>query len=66
MVKVLTVISPFRYASESMMRSMLSGKRFSEKIYDQFKFDYGQDMCNMAILLSAVLFFFMGWEAIEM
>lgn len=40
-VKFLSWISPFRYASESMMRTMLRGKENVSFIYDIYKYNFG-------------------------
>lgn len=64
-VKFLTWISPFRYASEALMRCFLKDKANIDMIYTQFNYTLGADKCIYVCLGFMVAFFLMSWIAVE-
>lgn len=64
-IKFLAWISPFRYASESMMRTFLKDKDNVQVIFDRYNYDYGSAYCIMMCAFLFLGFFALSWIAIE-
>lgn len=58
--KLLGILSPFRFASEMMLRSLLKGLPYVDTICEQFDFTY-KDQCLPIIVGYSCLYVFLGW-----
>ena len=64
-VQIICWLSPFRYAVEALLRTLLMEKEYGDRVLKQFNFDLGRENCKAAVALSAFLFFIFAWEGLE-
>ena len=59
--KFLGYISPMRYASELLLRRLLSEKTYKDYVFYFFDYQYGEATCYSVLAGFAVFYFFLGW-----
>lgn len=57
----LSYISPMRYASELLLRRLLSEKFYQDYVYEFFHYEYGVATCYSVLAGFAVFYFLLGW-----
>ena len=63
-VRLLVLISPFRYSSEAIMRTFLNGKENTTMLFDFFNYNEGYEKCLQICLIECFIFFIMSWIAV--
>ena len=58
--QTLGILSPFRFGSELMLRSLLKGLPYTETICEKFEFTY-ESWCLPVILSYTCFYIFLGW-----
>lgn len=64
-IKFLTWISPFRYASEAMMRTFLTGKANVDQLFEHFNYTLGTRECVNIGLVFMVIFFVFSFLSVQ-